>query len=80
MSSSDDLQKYVGQNVRNVQKELENKGCEVHLVCTGRFATGFVPPKNLVAGEPESEQKKRVVISYNGDDPDEKITYISRDD
>ncbi|CAF4144809.1 unnamed protein product [Rotaria sp. Silwood2] len=77
--TTEDLQKYVGQNVRNVKQELESEGCEVHLVCTGRFATGCVPPRQFVAGESESERKKRVVVSYNGDDPDEKITSIRLD-
>ncbi|CAF3627839.1 unnamed protein product [Rotaria sordida] len=76
----EDLQKYVGQNVRNVEQELKSKGYEVHLVSTGTCATGCVPPKKVVFGQPESEQKKRIVLSYNGDDPDEKITYIGRDD
>ncbi|CAF3817379.1 unnamed protein product [Rotaria sp. Silwood1] len=102
--TTEDLQKYVGQNVRDVKQELESEGntkasiiiesqsvilhsciflslgCEVHLICTGRFATGCVPPRQLVAGESESERKKRVVVSYNGDDPDEKITSIRLDD
>ncbi|CAF3126257.1 unnamed protein product [Rotaria sp. Silwood2] len=77
--TTEDLQKYVGQNVRNVKQELESEGCEVLLVCTGRFATGCIPPRQFVAGESESERKKRVVVSYNGDDPDEKITSIRLD-
>ncbi|CAF2926668.1 unnamed protein product [Rotaria sp. Silwood2] len=79
-SSSEELQKYVGQNVRNVQQELESEGYEVHLVRIGRFATGGVPARPLVAGEPEPERKKRAVVSFNGDDPDEKVIAIRRDD
>lgn len=54
-------------------------GYEVHLVRIGRFATGGVPARIMVAGETVAEQKKRAIISYNGDDPDEKITRIRQD-
>ncbi|CAF4083591.1 unnamed protein product, partial [Rotaria sp. Silwood1] len=45
--SEQDLQKFVGQNVDDAQKELENQGYKVHLVSTGRCATGYVPEKKL---------------------------------
>ncbi|CAF3160100.1 unnamed protein product [Rotaria sp. Silwood2] len=78
--STEELQKYVGQNVRTVKQELESEGFEVHLVKLGRCATGCVPARVLVAGEPEPERKKRVVVSFNGDDSEEKIISIRRDD
>jgi hypothetical protein len=31
------------------------------------------------AGVPENEQEKRAIISYNGDDPEEKVTSIRGD-
>ncbi|CAF4220050.1 unnamed protein product, partial [Rotaria sordida] len=45
--SEQDLQKYVGKNVDDTQKELEKQGYKVHLVSTGRCATGCVPEKKL---------------------------------
>ncbi|CAF2903096.1 unnamed protein product [Rotaria sp. Silwood2] len=78
--STEELKKYVGQNVRTVKQELESEGFEVHLVQLGHRATGCVPARQLVAGEPEPERKKRVVVSFNGDDPEEKIISIRRDD
>ncbi len=95
MSLSDaDLQKYVGQNVRDVEKELEKQGktiadlliemclnCfvqgyKVHLVRTGSFATGFVPARAVVLGEEGAKPEKHVSLSFNGDDPDQKVTSI----
>jgi hypothetical protein len=55
-------------------------GYDVHTVRTGRFATGFVPAKALHAGEEASKPKKRAVISYNGDDPQHKVTSIRQDE
>ncbi|CAF1118743.1 unnamed protein product [Rotaria sp. Silwood1] len=78
--SEQDLQKYVGQNVDNAQQELENQGYKVHLVSTGRFATGYVPPKKLhMDADGTVTQDKRAIISFNGDDPERKITSIRQD-
>ncbi|CAF1376065.1 unnamed protein product [Rotaria sp. Silwood1] len=71
--SNEDLQKYIGENVDSLKQELEDQGYKVHLVRTGRFATGCIikPPK--VIGE---EQEKHVSVSFNGDDPERKVTSI----
>ncbi|CAF1135670.1 unnamed protein product [Rotaria sordida] len=78
--SEQDLQKYVGQNVDDTQKELENEGYKVHLVSTGRCATGCVPPNNPHrSADGTVTQDKRAIISFNGDDPERKITSIRQD-
>ncbi|CAF5060352.1 unnamed protein product [Rotaria sp. Silwood1] len=78
--SEQDLQKFVGQNVDDAQKELENQGYKVHLVSTGRCATGYVPEKKLhMNADGTVTQDKRAIISFNGDDPERKITSIRQD-
>ncbi|CAF4030679.1 unnamed protein product [Rotaria sordida] len=78
--SEQDLQKYVGKNVDDTQKELEKQGYKVHLVSTGRCATGCVPEKKLhMNADGTVTQEKRAIISFNGDDPKRKITSIRRD-
>ncbi|CAF3369241.1 unnamed protein product [Rotaria socialis] len=76
--SAEDLQKYVGQNLSDVKQQLEGRGCEVCEVRTGHYATGRVPIRPLVVGESQTEQPQpqRVVVVFNGDDPDKKITSI----
>ncbi|CAF1341675.1 unnamed protein product [Rotaria sordida] len=78
--SKQDLQKYVGKNVDDTQKELEKQGYEVHLVSRGRCATGCVPPKNLhINADGTVTHDKRAIISFNGDDPERKIASIRQD-
>ncbi|CAF1392002.1 unnamed protein product [Rotaria sordida] len=71
--SNEDLQQYIGQNVDSVKQELENQGCKVHLVRTGRFATGCIMKPPRVPGQ---EQEKHVSVSFNGDDSERKVTFI----
>lgn len=53
-------------------------GYVVNDVRTGSHATGLVMPKQMQLGA-EAESKNRAVVSYNGDDPEQKVTHIRQD-
>ena len=55
------------------------EGYKVHLVCTGRFATGYVPARVKVIGEGAPPREKHVIVSFNGDDPQEPVQHIEED-
>ncbi|CAF1901010.1 unnamed protein product [Rotaria magnacalcarata] len=73
-SSDEDLQKYVGRSLSDVRKEIESQGCEVCTVRIGSCSTGSVPIRLPLTGE--SEQPRRFVVVYDGDDPENKVTSI----
>ncbi|CAF3008705.1 unnamed protein product [Rotaria sp. Silwood2] len=80
-STTEELQKYVGQSYSTVKEELESQGYAIHEVRLGSCTTGGRVPMRLCAvGEPEPEREKRAVVSYNYEDPDQKVTAIRRDD
>ncbi|CAM4740664.1 unnamed protein product [Rotaria magnacalcarata] len=73
-SSDEDLQNHVGRSLSDVRQELES--CEVSTVCLGSHSTGRVPMRQLLTGESESKQPRRVVVVYDGDHPENKVTSI----
>ncbi|CAF1230109.1 unnamed protein product [Rotaria sp. Silwood1] len=80
-STTEELQKYVGQNFNTVKQELESQGYSIHEIRIGSHTTGGrIPMKLHAEGEPEPEREKRAIVSYNYEDPDQKITAIRRED
>ncbi|CAM4782355.1 unnamed protein product [Rotaria magnacalcarata] len=69
-SSDEDLQNHVGRSLSDVRQELESQ------VCLGSHSTGRVPMRQLLTGESESKQPRRVVVVYDGDHPENKVTSI----
>ncbi|CAF1503294.1 unnamed protein product [Rotaria sp. Silwood1] len=80
-STTEEIQKYVGQIFSKVKQELESQGYSVHEIRLGTYTTGGrVSMRPYLVGESEPEREKRAIVSYNYEDPDEKVTAIRRQD
>ncbi|CAF3738249.1 unnamed protein product [Rotaria sp. Silwood1] len=80
-STTEELQKYVGQSFKTVKQELESQGYRVHEIRLGPCTIGGnVLVRPCVVGKPEPVREKRAVVSYRYEDPEEKVTDIRRQD
>ncbi|CAF1171319.1 unnamed protein product [Didymodactylos carnosus] len=64
-----ELQKYIGRHISYVRNELERFGYLVHVVRTGRFATGEIP-----VSIPGESVRLRAIVTYDG--RDDRVTNI----